>query len=236
MFASQRILAHARWPLAVAAWAWLLWISVPYARELLVDTQSSQREAFAFVERNFPPAAQGFHADGGLFCRADPVPFRSYMRETVEMQLNGPNGEHNTDALVGEFRKRPVAFVVETFLLQPFPKKVLAFLNEHYVSYRANVAIPGRRVRGPANAVVDLDIIVTGNYRWFSAGPAQLDAQRLEPNAVVPLAVGKHTLTLLQDTPNAVLALAVVDPPGPKEAFHSIMQIAEIVGLRQRWP
>jgi hypothetical protein len=231
------MLSRARIPFAVAGWLWLLWISTPYARELLTDTRAPQRDAFAFVESNFPASAQGFMADGGLFCREDPKPFRGYLRETVDIVFTGPDGERNADAFIADFRQRPVSFIVETFLLQPFPPKIQAFWGQHYVSYRSAVAIPGRRFRGPANAMFDVDIIVPGDYRWFGPGVATIDGARIEPSTVVALSVGHHPLVLQQDTANALLAFAVAEPPGPKpDPFHAIMQIAEIVGLRQRWP
>jgi hypothetical protein len=221
---------------AIAVWLALLWSAIPYRAEVLHDTQDVQRRPFAFVARNFDASARGFNADGALFCRADPEPFRAYLRETVDKFFNGPGGEQFSQGFINEFRRRPVAFLVESFLLKPFPPSVRTFWDTHYVSYADNVAIPGRRLHGGAGAQIELDIIVGGNYRWFGPGAASIDGHAVEAGGLIALAVGPHVATLTQDTPAALIALAVKDAPGPQAPeFHAILPIAEIVGLRRRW-
>ena len=110
-----------RKPLAIGLWACMLLVAIPYRLEVLEDTQAVQRDTFAFIERNFDTTSRGFHADGGLFCRGDPQPFPVYLREQVERAFGGPDGSRRADVFIAEFRTRQVPFIIDDFLLQPFP-------------------------------------------------------------------------------------------------------------------
>jgi hypothetical protein len=223
-------------PIAVGLWAWLLIIAVPYRVEMLQDTQAVQRETFGFIQRNFDMTARGFNADGGLFCRRDPQPFPVYLHEHVMRTFSGPDGDRQADLFIAEFRTRPVAFMIEDFLLHPFPAKVSEFWATHYVRYHGSAAVAGRKVTGSAGTQIDVDIIVPGNYRWSGLGPISIEGTRLEPGATIRLSTGGHAMTLGEDTPDGVLALALPEPPQPSQLpFHPWAPVAEIAGSRWVW-
>jgi hypothetical protein len=229
------------WPtasraIAVGLWAGLLIIAVPYRIEMLQDTQAVQRDTFAFIERNFDATARGFNADGGLFCRRDPQPFPVYLHEHVMRTFGGSDGDRQADLFIAEFRNRPVAFLIEDFLLYPFPRKVVEFWSTHYVRYSGAAAVAGRRLGGSAGTEIELDIIVPGHYRWSGSGSISIDGIRLDAGATITLSRGGHTATLAVDTPGGVLALALPEPPRPSEApFHALAPVSEIAGARLVW-
>jgi hypothetical protein len=223
-------------PIAIGLWAGLLIVAIQYRLEMFEDTQAVQRDTFAFIDRNFDRTARGFHADGGLFCRRDPQPFPVYLHEHVMRTFGGPDGGRQADLLVAEFRARPVTFMIEDFLLNPFPAKVKRFWATHYVPYYGAASVPGRRLRGAAGTQVELDIIVAGDYRWSGPGGISIDGIRLQPGATIPLSAGAHVTMLMEDTPGGVLALALPEPPRPSRApFHAQGPIAEIAGASRAW-
>src|SRR5262249_28059869 len=133
----------------VAAAALLLAVhALPAARTLQEDTVRVQRDAQAFIARNFASDARGFHADGGLFCRPDPKPFPTYFAESVARAKAGDragSGRSRFNAFIDEFRARPVRFMIVPRVTH-FPPDVEAFWAEHYVRYRDEVMVPGRGV------------------------------------------------------------------------------------------
>jgi hypothetical protein len=222
--------------IAIGLWAGLLLVAVPYRREVLEDTQTVQRDTFAFIDRNFNRTARGFNADGGLFCRGDPEPFPVYLREHVERGFGGPDGDRQADLFIAEFRTRPVAFMIDDFLLQPFPGSVREFWSAHYVPYYASALVAGRPLHGPAGNQVEIDIIVAGDYRWSGPGRISIEGTPVEAGATIRLPAGAHTTTLVEDTQGGVLTLALAEPPRPSPTpFHAWAPIAEIVGARREW-
>lgn len=231
----------AAWPrasqgIAIGLWAWMLIVAIPYRHDMLGDTQAVQRDTFAFIARNFEMTARGFNADGGLFCRRDPQPFPVYLREHVERTFAGADGDRQADLFLAEFRARPVAFLIEDFLLDPFPARIRQFWSTHYVPYHGPVAVAGRRLGGPAGTRVEVNIIVAGDYRWSGPGPISIDGTRLDAGATIRLSTGGRETTLIHDTPGGVLTLALPDPPQPGQTpFHAGAAVAEIAGLRREW-
>lgn len=210
---------------------WLAYIAVPYARSLLDQTQAPQRDSFAFIERSFPTTTPGFHADGGMFCRADPHPFHGYIRQNILSDFTGPGSEPRVAAFIDEFRKRPVSFVV-TNALELFPAEIQRFWSEHYVPYFAAVAVAGWSI-APGDTR-SIDVIVPGRYRWRGAGSLHVGTATVLPAADVVLLRGTVQVHNMGTAPG-MLTLAVRDEPHPSPGlFHSPLQIAELRGL-VRW-
>jgi hypothetical protein len=222
--------------IAIGLWGCLLLVAIPYRREVLEDTQAVQRDTFAFIERSFDPTARGFNADGGLFCRRDPEPFPVYLREQVEREFGGPDGDRRADLFIADFRSRPVAFIVDDFLLDPFPARVREFWSAHYVPYYGAASVAGRRLLGRAGSQVEVDIIVPGDYRWSGPGSISVDGVQVNAGATIRLAIGGHATMLVEDAPGGVLTLALAEPPRPSGTpFHAWAPIAEIGGERLEW-
>lgn len=216
--------------IAVAAMAWLLLLfdAAPFARELLQGSQAPQRDSFAFIARNFPASARGFHTEGGLFCRTDPEPFAVYVRQHVVGPFFGPDGERMSAELVQQFRSRPVSFLL-TPGLELFPSSVQEFWNSHYVLYDAAVLIAGFRIS--SDAVQSLDVIVPGTYRWLGSSELVIDGRNLPAQATIDLRAQRYDARTSGQS--GMLVLAVTDPPRKtRGAFHSISQLSEIVGGR----
>lgn len=214
---------------AVVIWSWLLYWSVPFALELLRETQAPQRTAFAFIDRNLPREALGFHPDGSLFCRDDPRPFPAFVRQNVLRRFYGPRAKPNIDAFVEEFRSRPVSFMI-TSGLEPFPPPIQEFWSTHYVPYSGPVALAGFRLMPEQEQ--SIDVIVPGLYRWHGTGELLAGSALVRPGDVISLPRGAMAVKSGASAPG-ILALAVPDPPSDVPArFHSIMHIGEIVGNR----
>jgi hypothetical protein len=217
--------------------ALLLLVSAVPAAMNRQDTQKVQREALAFIDRNFEPAARGFQAEGALLCRRDPNPFPVYFADTVGRLFRGVRGRLLAQAFIDEFRTRPISFMIAQRLYR-FPPPIDEFWSAHYVVYRDEVMIPGRAVQGAAGDVVEFEAIVPGAYRWLPATPGARLSRRgvaIEPGGVFVLERGVATFTLM-DNATGMLALAVEDDPVPSAAnFYDPVAIHELDPLYPRF-
>lgn len=210
-----------------AVWIALALVGGRAALAILRDTQRIQRESLAFIERNFQPTDQGFHPERALFCRHEPDPFPTYFSQTIAARFAGPDREANLTAFLDAFRSRPVAFVVESYRLDQFPREVRNLLAGSYVPYRSAVLIPGHIIRGQVGTTWSLETIVPGNYRWIedragSEASLQVDDQVLSPGDTVFLDRGVHEAVVLTGRASGSLVLSVQDPPAPNRApFYS---------------
>jgi hypothetical protein len=202
----------------IAAATLLLVFSIPAAINRHRDTQRTQRASLTFIDRNFDSSARGFHAEGALFCRPDPNPFRIYFADAVLLLLGKESGRERRDAFISEFRTRPVSFLI-THRLFRFPEQIDDFWSTHYVVYRDEVMIPGRKMEGRKHDRREFDVIVPGAYNWFGdkAATAQIliDRHPVEETGSIMLTKGIHEFTLLEDVPRGAIALAVKDEPLP---------------------
>lgn len=222
-------------PALVVVWGWVVWTAVPYRREVLRDTRSVQRLSFDLID-HLDPRLRGFSPDGGLFCRHDPDPFPIYFRETAVKMATAPDAEQRQSGFIAEFRRRPVAFILETFLLEPFPPRVRSFWATHYVRHTATVAVAGRRIEGSAGAELEFEVLVPGAYRWHGASPIVIGERQVLPGAAAELAVGTHPIRLEQATGAGLFVLDLATPPRPgPRAFHALAPILEIIGARRHW-
>jgi hypothetical protein len=223
-------------PLLVVAIAGaLLWrAGTTAARNLGVDGQRPQRESLAFIARNFPPTAHGFHAESALFCRREPEPFPNYFSERIVAMKDA-----DVRWLLDEMRRRPVVFVMAHRLL-PFPRPIQEYWASHYVRYRAEVLIPGRFVSGAAGAAGTVEIVVPGRYRWWpleEQSALLVDGQVVGPRETVELDVGMHHVSLTGPVRSGILAIDLADEPRPGVGlFYDPAAIEEIAPRRMpRW-
>ena len=124
--------------------------------------------------------------------------------------------ERHTRRLVGDFRERPVRYVVQSFRLNQFPVEIRRFLADNYQPYRASVFVAGRRLEGPSGGRSEFELIVPGRYRWLpfeTPAAIRIDDRRLARGETAELAAGKHIAEFVEDVAGGMLVLAVDDPP-----------------------
>jgi hypothetical protein len=217
-----------------ALWCGLAIGIVPITLETLRGDQAVQRDALAFVARDFPAAARGFHPERAIFCRRDPAPFGVYFTQQIHTRLNtGPDAADNAARFVAEFRSRPISFIVESYRLAQFPDPVRAFWNSHYVLYADAVYVAGVRHQGPAGRRGTIDVIVPGRYRWNAdVGDLVVDeATTLAPGDELDLAVGVHALRAATGIHEGILTLALPDPPDVRpRSFYGSPMIRQLRG------
>lgn len=194
-------------------------LGLPGAAALLSglrDTQSVQRESFAFVQRNFAPSDAGFHPESGLFCRGAAQPIRHYYSRDIYMDFGREGTEANRDRLIARFRDEQVRFVLQSFRLNQFPVEVRRFWADNYQPYRASVFVAGRQLHGRSGQEEPFELVASGDYRWLPrAGQAiAVDGRPLAPGEILPLAAGPHRARFFDDVPGGMLVLAMHEPPG----------------------
>ena len=205
---------------------------------MLDDAQGSQRLALAFVARNFRPTDRGFQPESALFCRDEPKPFPTFFSQDIAWHFYRPGSGSRIEEFIGEFRTRPVAFLVGSFRLDQFPPEIRRFWAEHYVSYRDNVFVPGREVGGSAGSRIPFEVLVPGPYRWLPAVAAgascvSVDGRVFGPGEAVSLRAGDHEVSLGCET-RGWLTLAVRDAPGGEDRrpFYGLAMMWENSGIR----
>ena len=235
--AIQRLLGGGRL-LTLGAGLLLVVANVAPALSRLEDTQEVQRQSLAFVERHFPPPAEGYSTEGALFCRPTPDPLPRLFSHHIDVHFSGPQGEEATARFIEEFRRRPIAFIIASPRLERFPKPFGDFLRRHYVLYRHAVMIPGLRVNAHPGREREFEILAAGPYRLWSLAPgeeiiSEVDGHPLAPGASLPLQTGRHRLRVAAGTGLAILAYDVAEPPAPGlQGFFSRRQNVETGAYR----
>lgn len=180
------------------------------------DGQTVQRESLTFVESNFPPSVEGFHDTRALFCRDGANPFPTYFSFLIPSRFDESDGRPRAQEFIDEFRRRPVAFIVQTFRIEDFPPKVRRFWAEHYVPYRAAVLVPG--VDLTKEAVVEFEVIVPGEYTLHADDSdtlLEVDGEPLKPGNRLYLDEGRYTVRQIRGKGRILFTLALPSPPGP---------------------
>jgi hypothetical protein len=217
--------------------ALLLAHGLPAAVAVLADTQRPQIESLAFIARNFPPEAVGFHPEKALFCRAAAYPFQTFFSQHIVSRFSGAQRQENVEALLADFRRLPVQFIVDSYRLAQFPPEIRRFWAENYLLYRARVSIPARRVAGDKGESLPLDILVAGPYLWVQraapdSGHLVVDGAPISRGGVIELAAGDHRAELVGGPVEGILWLAVDEPPAPsRDPFYSLAARAEFEGI-----
>ncbi len=202
----------------VAFWACLAGPGVASMTELLVDTQSVQRQSFDFVHRNFESSDAGFHPESGMFCRGEGQPLEHYFSHKIYMLYGRPEGKSDPENFIQQFRHAPIRFLVQSFRLNQFPVEVRRFWAENYQPYRDAVFVAGRRLTGRAGQNHAFEVVAAGAYQWIPDTGSQeisIDGRRLGSGEVVSLQAGDHQANFNRDASGGILVLALSDPPGP---------------------
>jgi hypothetical protein len=169
-------------PLAMSGrWAWILLVllvalaamqAVRESTEMSVDTQLEQRETLRLVYGSPLRQRRGYQVEGALFCIRDPDPLPALFSQGIWQRFyNSPDSASNRTRFIEEFRRRPVAYIVDSYRLGQFPREVRDFWAQHYVWYARSLYLAGYNVSAPR----EIDFIVPGRYRW-DADPASPDA------------------------------------------------------------
>jgi hypothetical protein len=144
-----------------------------------------------------------------------------------------PQAMQNRADWIGEFRDRPIAYIVDSYRLGQFPEEIRAFWSQHYVWYARSLYVAGFNVAG----TTEVDVIVPGIYRWdpHKASPAatlRLGGRTLSPGDETALSVG--TLSAEAIGENVAGQLILADLPRPTRDgypfFYLRRQIAQLGG------
>lgn len=197
-------------------WVPLAAVALYHVPDLLRDTQRPQREALAFVERNFSASAYGFQSYSLFMCRHDPEAFQFLNYRILDVYFGGPEGEARTEAMIRGFRSRPVSFLTLPASSQFIPSALRNFWLTHYTHYAHHIWVPGTSVQETrSGSVGGFDAVVRGRYRWWpedTGARLLVDGAAVAPGQTVDLSVGFHALGL-PDGGGGRLMLDLAEPP-----------------------
>jgi hypothetical protein len=188
---------------------------------LLQDTQRIQRDSLAFIDRNFDADLEGFHPERALFCRDTADPFPIFLQGPGLLRYWGPERERLSQELIGDFRRRPVVFMLDSFRLRWFPPEIQDFWDSNYQLYYESVWIPRLKLTGPRGSRRSLDVLVPGRYRWQSGDgrpDLRLAGRLIAKGDVVDLQAGANELEFLRTIEGGSLILDLAEPPREAEA------------------
>lgn len=189
----------------------------------------------------FPRDMRGFHPEKALFHRHDPSPFGVFFYPHIRLIFFGADGSTNTENFIEEFRKRPVAFLVDSHRLRMFPPRVQQFWARHYVRYAEGVYVAGTMLKGDAGTKVGFEVLAPGEYKLIL--PAKhpkaridIDGTTVEPGSTLSLEAGVHRIELLDPIELALFTLNLPEPPDTStfHPFYDPIALAELDGTR-RW-
>jgi hypothetical protein len=201
---------------AGSIWALLIVQATFTQAGLLQDTQRVQRESLAFIDRNFTPDQEGFHPERALFCRDAADPFPTFLERPAMRRYWGPEGEPLAQEFIGEFRQRPVVFLLDSFRLSWFPPEIQDFWDSNYELYYESVWIPRLTIGGPRGSRRSLEVIVPGAYKWQHGDgrpDLRLASRLIAKGDTVELQPGGHDIELLRDIEDGSLVLVLAEPP-----------------------
>jgi hypothetical protein len=197
-------------------WAFLVIQAALTQAGLLQDTQKVQRESLAFIDRNFDTDQEGFHPERALFCRDTEDPFPTFLEGPALRRYWGPERETLGQELIGEFRLRPVVFMLDSFRLYWFPPEIQDFWNANYGLYYESVWIPKLTLDGSSGSRGSLDVIVSGSYQWQHGDDRpdlRLAGRLISKGDTVELQAGGHDVEFLRDIEAGSLVLDVAEHP-----------------------
>jgi hypothetical protein len=193
---------------------------------LLQDTQRSQRDSLAFIERNFDAGQEGFHPERALFCRDTADPFPIFLQGPGLRRYWGPERERLSQELIGEFRRRPVVFMLDSFRLDWFPPEIQDFWDSNYQLYYESVWVPRLKLDGLRGSRESLHVLVPGDYRWQGGDgrpDLRLAGRRLAKGDIIDLPAGDHDVEFLRDIEAGSLILDLAEPPREMEgSFYKL--------------
>jgi hypothetical protein len=225
-------LAGERKTLAVAGLVALLVVgSAPETREILQGTQTLQRATMQLIHNGELAGMRGYQVERALFCAADPEPIREmFAPQIAKFRQSGPRAH---EAFIEEFRRRPIAYIVESYRMGQFPPSVQQFWEAHYVPYSASLLVAGFRIpRGSKDLPVE--VLVAGEYRWKASayppeGSVRIDEVTVRSGETVWLDAGTHRVFPTDPRSFGTLVLALPRTPmGQMFPFYDPRQVAQI--------
>ncbi len=227
------------WPILLALMALAALQSAPETLEMLADTQSEQQETLQLVYNSNLRNRRGYQVEGALFCAKDPDPIRTMFSQGIARHFRmSPQAAEHTAEFIDEFRRRPVAYIVESYRLQQFPADVNRFFANHYVWYGKSLYVAGFRLNFSEHGARDVEVIVPGTYRWTpdSSSPQTsllVNGQALAPSGEIELAAGHHAVTSREPMTLGSLMLADV-PAREREGYPSFYHQRQVLQLGGR--
>jgi hypothetical protein len=207
--------------------------------EMLADTQQEQHDTLRLVTDSPLKVRRGYHLEGALLCMHDPDPFPVFFSPGIYQRFYAsPSAAKNRADFIAEFRKRPVAYVVETYRLAQFPDDIREFLSSHYIWYAHSLYVAGYNFDAEAGQRT-IDVIVGGKYRWDAdpTSPAArlvIGTHTASPGEVLPLPVGMLHARIEGEAGRGQLILA--DLPRPTRTgypfFYLHRQLDQLGGFR----
>jgi hypothetical protein len=227
------------WPILVSLIVMAGMQSATESIEMLVDTQSEQSDTLRLVYDSPLRNRRGYQVEGALFCARDPDPIPTMFSQDIWSRfVHAPDSKESKDKFIAEFRKRPVAYIVESYRLNQFPDPIRSFLDDHYMWYAHSLLMAGARIELDGDSQ-HIDIIVDGKYRWepdpaHASSSIRVGGSTIEPQGLVDLTTGAHTVTAPDAKVRGVLILADL-PPTERSglpAFYHLRQIFQLAGRR----
>jgi hypothetical protein len=199
-------------------WIPLAGLALHRAVALTNPTLRHQRASIDFVERNFPADARGYDGLNAFSCRRDPDPFPVRFVHRVHREFLGEDRSQSVEAMVEEFRARPVAFMIPP-ISHGYPPELWAFWDTRYVRYHGRIHVAGREVHGAPGWSGDFEVIVPGAYVWRTGagdlGPLQVEGRLIDPGAVVLLENQGYYTLQLPEGGAGMFVLSLPEPPSP---------------------
>ncbi len=228
------------WPTLVALIVLAALQSSRETLEMFVDTQAEQRKTLELIYESALIHRRGYQVEGALFCAKDPSPIPPLFSEGIARRFFlSKDSAQNTKDFVEEFRNRPIAYIVESFRLQRFPKAIRRFLGEHYVWYGKSLYLAGFRIEFASKESRVVDVIVPATYRWTpdpSAASASIivNGRVLDAFGEIELQVGQHQVeaTVMPTVGSLILADLPARERQGYPAFYHQRQYLQLRGLR----
>lgn len=227
------------WPVIAALVVLSALQSAREAVEMLEDTQQEQRDTLRLVYDSPLKDRRGYQVEGALLCMRDPDPLPTMFSPGIYQRFRkSDKAAQNIADWIGQFRGRPVAYIVDSHRLRQFPAPITRFWGEHYIWYSHSLYVAGYNVHaslGPR----DVDVIAAGRYRWDAAAVTpraqlRIDGAVLEPGGTIALQVGTYRAEALGRHAQGQLILADLPPPvrGQGPAFYLRRQLTQLGGRR----
>ena len=216
----------------VAALAFLLLVlgSTRITLEVLSGSQANQRDTMRWIRSSGLTAHRGYQVDAALICVGDPDPLPG-----LSHRINrGMVSEFEFIDLIEEFRRRPIAYIVDADRKVGFPPNVEKFWAEHYRWYYGSVSVAGFSIQ-PKPGANTIDVIVPGRYRWIpnrkqNEVALQVAGSVIKAGSSAPLPVGTHEFVT---QPPGSAGVLVLDLRVPSDVnYYQFIDARQIDRLR----
>jgi hypothetical protein len=189
--------------------------AVPETLQMMEGTQANQHRTIQFIRTSGLADYRGYQVEGALFCAGDPDPMPVlFSRQIASWLRNSPQA---IASFIGEFRSRPIAYMVESYRMSQFPDEVRSFWSQHYLRHSGSLFVSGFSVH-PNPTPATVEVLVAGRYRWRpiprGTGPAlRVGSMVIEAGATGTIPAGTHVIQTIPSGASGTLALDVPDWP-----------------------